>query len=163
MWQKSAENRRRLEASDRQTLRDLQLSKLNDLIKTVVPTNRLYADKLARCKLPLQSLDELSTLPFTTKEELTASGSTPANLTWPLDRYVRFHQTSGTRGRPLPVYDTAEDWQWWTDSWQFVLDAAQITDRDRALLAFSIGPFIGFWSARDALSARGTMVIPGAG
>ena len=27
-------------------------------------------------------------------------------------------------------------------------------------MAFSFGPFIGFWSAYDAVAARGAMVIP---
>ncbi|MFT7640197.1 MAG: phenylacetate-CoA ligase [Pirellulaceae bacterium] len=40
-----------------------------------------------------------------------------ANLTYPLERYVRYHQTSGTRGRPMVVLDTAADWQWWLDTW----------------------------------------------
>jgi phenylacetate-CoA ligase len=44
-----------------------------------------------------------------------------------------------------------------------VLDAAQVTPADRALLAFSFGPFVGFWSAFDALVARGALVIPGGG
>ena len=86
-----------------------------------------------------------------------------ANRTYPIDRYVRCHQTSGTRGRPLVVLDTADDWQWWIDAWQYVLDAADVTPSDRALLAFSFGPFIGFWSAFDALVARGALVIPGGG
>lgn len=63
----------------------------------------------------------------------------------------------------MAVYDTAEDWRWWIDCWQYVLDAAEIESEDRVLLAFSFGPFIGFWSAFDALVARGTMVIPSGG
>ena len=78
----------------------------------------------------------------------------PTNLTFPLGNYVRFHQTSGTRGRPLPVYDTAADWDWWIECWQYVHDAAGVTADDRAMLAFSFGPFIGFWSAFDSLTAR---------
>ena len=85
------------------------------------------------------------------------------NRTFSVERYVRFHQTSGTHGRPLIVLDTADDWRWWMDAWQFVLDSASITANDRAFLAFSFGPFIGFWSAFDALVARGALVIPGGG
>jgi phenylacetate-CoA ligase len=61
------------------------------------------------------------------------------------------------------VLDTAEDWRWWVDAWQFVLDAAQLKSSDRVLLAFSFGPFIGFWSAFDAILARGALAIPGGG
>ena len=61
------------------------------------------------------------------------------------------------------MLDTPDDWQWWIDGWQFVLDAAEMTPSDRALLAFSFGPFIGFWSAFDAIVARGALAIPGGG
>lgn len=63
----------------------------------------------------------------------------------------------------MVVLDTDEDWQWWIDSWQFVLDAAELTEQDRVFMAFSFGPFIGFWSANDAVAARGSLVIPGGG
>src|SRR5690606_19420765 len=90
-------------------------------------------------------------------------GEMAANLTYPLDDYIRFHQTSGTRGRPLIVLDTADDWQWWVNCWQHTLDVAQVTSDDRAMMAFSFGPFIGFWSAHDAVVARGCLVAPGGG
>ena len=95
-------------------LRAHQLARLNALLAEVLPKNRFYAQKLAGLAAPLQSLDELGAIPFTTKEELAApagaAGSSAAstefgaaNLTYPLDRYVRFHQTSGTSGAPLAV------------------------------------------------------------
>ncbi len=136
------------------------------MLAHAVPHNRFYAEKLAQADLPLASLADLSRLPFTFKDELVTApyaGEFAANLTWPLERYVRYHHTSGTRGRPMPVLDTPEDWQWWIDCWQFVLDAAEVGAEDRVFLAFSFGPFIGFWSAHDAAVARGTMVVPGGG
>ena len=41
-----------------------------------------------------------------------------------------------------------------------MLDSADLTSDDRVLMAFSFGPFIGFWSAFDAVAERGAMVIP---
>ncbi len=146
--------------------RRIQLERLNQLLAKVLPHNALYAAKLTGMPTQLDRLDQLAELPFTNKDELLPSGEpplAPANLTYPLEDYVRFHQTSGTRGRPLPVYDTAADWQWWIDCWHFVLDVAGITACDRAMLAFSFGPFIGFWTAFDALMARGALVAPGGG
>src|SRR5439155_1686685 len=103
----------------------------------------------------------LGDLPFTTKAELSedAAAHPPfgSNLTYPLDRYVRIHQTSGTTGRPLRVLDTAESWQWWRDCWEPIYRAAGVTGRDRIFFAFSFGPFIGFWSAfagAEPLGAR---------
>ena len=119
---------------------------------------------LAQAELSLRSLADLERLPFTTKNDLVAAdGELAANRTWPTERYVRFHQTSGTRGRPLAVLDTADDWTWWIDCWQYVLDAAEVTSGDCVMMAFSFGPFVGFWSAYDAAAARGCLVVPGGG
>ena len=166
--------RRELEALPAKQLAAHQLSRLNCLLKAVLPQNRFYADKLAHLSTadlqdpdgPLRSHDQLADLPFTFKEELiseTDAHHLAANLTFPVEHYTRFHQTSGTRGRPLAVLDTAADWSWWVDCWQFVLDVADLEPRDTVFLAFSFGPFIGFWSAFDAATARGCMVVPGGG
>ena len=162
----SFEDRRRITQLDRSALGALQLEKLNRLLADILPHNAFYQRKLAGCPTRLESLDQLASLPLTTKEELQPPpGDEPfaANRTFPIEQYVRYHQTSGTRGRPLVVVDTADDWRWWIEAWQYVLDAAQVTPSDRVLLAFSFGPFIGFWSAFDALTARGALVIPGGG
>ena len=158
--------RRRLEQLTPQQLASHQIERLNHLLSTILPQNQFYNEKLGSLKLPLESLEQLSSLPFTYKEELGRSSHetrAAANLTYPYERYVRFHRTSGTRGRPLVVLDTTEDWQWWINTWQYVLDTADLGADDRAMLAFSFGPFIGFWSAFDDAIARGCLVIPGGG
>jgi phenylacetate-CoA ligase len=167
MQRVSYEQRRRLERLEPDRLAAHQLARLNRLLQTILPQNRFYADKLSGVSLPLESLDQLGSCPYTFKDELQQENDREpdyaANLTYPLEQYVRFHRTSGTRGRPLAVLDTLEDWAWWVDTWQFVLDAAQLNETDRALMAFSFGPFIGVWSAFDAVAARGAMVIPTGG
>jgi phenylacetate-CoA ligase len=166
MTTSSAQQRCEMQSLDRAALAEHQLAQLNNLLAAILPDNKFYAEKLAHCPDQLESLDQLSVLPMTSKEELagpTGPLSLPKNLTWPVESYTHYHQTSGTRGRPLSVLDTAEDWQWWIDSWQYVLDAAQISAEDRVMMAFSFGPFIGFWSAHDAVIARGALTIPGGG
>lgn len=159
------EQRRELESLNPETLARYQLDKLNSLLSKVLFRNHFYREKLPDLQLPLESMDQLADLPFTFKDELANSpheGFT-ANLTYPIERYARFHRTSGTRGRPMVVLDTPEDWQWWVDTWQFVLDAAEMEAGHRVLAAFSYGPFIGFWAGHDAAVARGALVIPGGG
>jgi phenylacetate-CoA ligase len=162
----TSHERRRIQQLDRSALQQLQLDKLNRLLAEILASNEFYQRKFADCPTKLDSLDQLASLPQTTKEELQpgeGEGPFAANLTFPIERYVRCHQTSGTRGRPLVVLDTADDWLWWIDAWQYVLDTAQIAPADRVMLAFSFGPFIGFWSAFDALVAQGALVVPGGG
>lgn len=160
--------------SSRQGVNALKLARLNALLGEILPANSFYAAKLARvaATIPLGTLEALADWPFTFKEELVeassqaSSGAAPArpgNLTWPTERYVRFHQTSGTHGRPLPVFDTAADWQWWMACWRTILDRAGVAAGDRVLVASSFGPYVGFWSAFDAMVDRGAMAIPTGG
>ena len=135
------------------------------MLRHVLPQNQFYAKKLSGLTIPIEQISDFTKIPFTTKEELVgdAPDGWAVHRTFAPEKYTRFHQTSGTQGQPLILLDTPEDWQWWTDAWQYVLDAAQITSSDRCLLAFSFGPFIGFWSAFDALTDRGCLAIPGGG
>jgi len=164
--QSARAERDRLARLSTEDLRRHQLLRLNRQLHSILPANRFYCEKLGTQSLQLDSLDELAELPYTFKSDLAPDGrrkSLPRNLTWPTDDYVRYHRTSGTLGRPMIVYDTNEDWQWWISTWQYVLDAAEIEPKDRCILAFSFGPFVGFWSAFDAIAARGGMVIPTGG
>ncbi len=117
-----------------------------------------------RAKLP-KAARELSDLPFTTKAELSddqaAHPPFGSNLTYPVERYVRLHQTSGTTGRPLRFLDTAESWDWWRECWQRVYRAAGVTARDRIFFAFSFGPFVGFWSAFAGAERLGALCLTG--
>ena len=155
-----------LQSATRSEIEQHQLQRLNHLLAEILPANDFYHNKFDADDLQLNDLSELADLPCTTKHELISNNSesnSAVNLSYATEQYIRFHRTSGTTGSPLVILDTAADWQWWIDTWQYVLDAAGITEQDRAFLAFSFGPFIGFWSAHDAIVARGAMSIPGGG
>ncbi len=154
------QRRREIEQFGSAQLKAYQLERLNELLSTIMSSNQFYQTKLGNLKLPLESLDALSDQPLTTKDELLTNSGFSANLSFPPDQYSRFHRTSGTKGRPMIVLDTNEDWQWWLEGWQYVLDAAEFDSDDRVVMAFSFGPFIGFWSAFDAAVERGAMVAP---
>ena len=145
-----------------------QLAQFNAQLARILPDNRFYHDKLGDARSGLTHLDQLSQLPLTTKQELVASaaadpGGISTHHTYPARSYSRMHRTSGTSGHPLLVLDTAADWLWWSSTWQHVLQAAEVTTESRVFLAFSFGPFIGFWSAHQACVDRGASVIPGGG
>jgi phenylacetate-CoA ligase len=102
--------------------------------------------------------------PFTTKRELIrdqlAHPPYGSNLTFPLERYTRCHQTSGSTGAPLRWLDTPESWQHLLDNWRQILGAAGVTPADRCLFAFSFGPFIGFWSGLESALQLGCFCFP---
>ena len=153
---------------DEEQIRDWQLKQLNDQLAAILPSNKFYQHKFGNEALRLSSLDELSSLPTTGKQELVASAAEAdegisLHHSYPSGAYSRLHRTSGTTGKPLPILDTELDWRCWSSTWQHVLEAAEIGVEDRVFLAFSFGPFIGFWSAHQACVDRGAMVIPGGG
>lgn len=111
--------------------------------------------------------DDFERLPLTTKAELVADQEAHppfgTGLTLPLERYVRLHQTSGSSGgRPLRWLDTEESWSWWRRTWALhVYGAAGVTAADRVFLAFSFGPFVGFWSAFGGAEELGALALSG--
>jgi phenylacetate-CoA ligase len=149
----------------REQLDAVKLDRLRTLLATILPHNRFYAAKLAHLEPVVESLESLADWPHTTKDELVAAaaGGVPGNLTWSTDRYVRYHQTSGTHGRPLPVFDTAEDWAWWMECWRAILGRGGVGPGDRVLVASSFGPYAGFWSCFDGAVAQRALAIPTGG
>jgi phenylacetate-CoA ligase len=83
-------------------------------------------------------------------------------LTYPIERYVRLHQTSGTTGRPMRWLDTPESWDWIMRLWAHDLRGAGVTAAERFFFPFSFGPFLGFWGAFDAAQALRHLACPGA-
>jgi phenylacetate-CoA ligase len=150
-------------ASTLDQIRAEQLARLRQGLPQVLAANRFYGARLHE----VRGWDDFERLPFTTKAELVADQAADppfgTNLSLPLDRYVRLHQTSGSSGgRPLRWLDTAESWDWWRRVWaEHVFAGAGVGPGDRVFLAFSFGPFIGFWSAFGGAERLGALVIPG--
>ena len=94
------------------------LPRLRRLLAEVLESNPFYGPRLraagVRSPGDLSSMADYRRLPFTTKEELSLDQARHppygTNLTWPRERYVRLHQTSGTTGRRLRWLDTQADW-----------------------------------------------------
>jgi phenylacetate-CoA ligase len=139
------------------------------MLTAILPTNPFYLGKFANLDpSSIRSADDLQALPFTTKAELAAdqAGHPPygRNLTYRLEQYTRFHQTSGTSsGRPLRWLDTQESWDWVTRCWTTNFRLLGLQPGDRLFFPFSFGPFLGFWSAFDAATRAGFLSIPGGG
>ncbi len=140
-----------------------QLGRLRAGLEDVLRSNPFWRERLH----DVRGWDDFDRLPLTTKAELVrdqeAHPPFGTNLTYPLERYVRLHQTSGSSGtQPLRWLDDRDSWEWWCRIWaEQVYAAAGVTASDRVFLAFSFGPFIGFWSAFGGAERLGAMVIPG--
>jgi phenylacetate-CoA ligase len=156
--------------TSRAAIAESQLEQLRSLVADLFPANRFYTKKLNSVGITfdIACLEDFSKrFPFTTKGEIVAdqNASPPfgTNLTFPLDHYTRFHQTSGTAGAPIRWLDTPESWDWMVENWMQILKAARARPADRVYFAFSFGPFIGFWLAFEAAARLGCLCIPGGG
>ncbi|HEU4341757.1 MAG TPA: AMP-binding protein [Candidatus Binatia bacterium] len=151
---------------NRAAVEQRQMEKFCRMLQAVLSTNEFYRRKLGSVS-DLSSLDDLSKLPFTTKNDLVQDQLQHPpygrDLTFPLERYIRIHQTSGTTGTPLYWLDTDESWEWWAECWKVVFEAAGVHSSDRIYFAFSFGPFIGFWAGWEGARKIGALAISGGG
>ncbi len=143
-----------------------QLDRVQEMLPAVLASNPFWQERLNGTATP-RDAEGFRRLPLIANQDLSVDmrehppfGS---NLTYPIESYTKYHQTSGTIGTPLLVLDTARSWEWWCDCWDAVLDSCGVRSGDRAFFAFSFAPFIGFWSAYDAIARRNLLSVPGGG
>ncbi len=153
---------------DRNQIESHQLSALDELVEHLSHRNPFYQGRLAAAGLSagVDSLESFRTrMPFTQKEQLVADQKDQppygTNLSLPVDQYTRLHQTSGTTGAPMHWLDSHAGWDWLTQAWATVMEAAGVTSEDRVFVAFSFGPFLGLWLAFEAAQELGAMALSG--
>jgi phenylacetate-CoA ligase len=160
----------RVETANKDELAILQFEKLETLLEKVYKSNPFYQNKFDQHGITLseiQSIDDLHKLPFTTKKELEENQEKypifGTNLTEPLENYVRYHQTSGTTGKPLKFLDTKESWEWRGKCACYILKAAGVKKGDRILFPFNFGPYTAFWIMYEGAYQLGNLIIPTGG
>ena len=82
-------------------------------------------------------------------------------LAVPLKDVTCFRQTSGTTGTPVYQADTWQDWEWWAESWAYILYAQGYRDTDRMFIPFGYNIFVAFWACHYAAEKLGCEVVPG--
>jgi len=159
------------ETAPRETLRDWQWQRLTAGLGEVWGANAFWRERLraagVRDPRDVASWADFARLPRLAKAELAADQAARppfgTNLTYPLDRYVRVFQTSGTTGPPIRWLETEASWTWWARCWAYVFRGAGLGPRDRLFFPFSFGLFVGFWAGLEGARVLGAMAIPGGG
>jgi phenylacetate-CoA ligase len=151
----------------REQIEARQLEKLRALLAELDGRNPFWTAKFAAAGFDtsgVRSLEDFRRLPLTTKQELVddqnAHPPYGTNLTYPLTRYSRLHQTSGTTGKPMRWLDTPESWDWLTGCWAQIYRIVGLRADDVLAFPFSFGPFIGFWAAFDGAVRLGNLCLP---
>lgn len=151
----------------RHSIRERQWTKLHALLETVLNSNPFHRKRLLNAH-PRSLEDYVKICPLMSKRMLVqdreAHPPYGSNHTYPLENYTRFCQTSGTTGPPLTWLDSHDDWAGMLSLWERIFqEFGVIPGEDRLFFPFSFGPFLGFWTAFEAASHVGCLVIPGGG
>jgi phenylacetate-CoA ligase len=154
-----------IETLPRVGLESIQLRRLKHLVARVYKTVEPYRRKMDAAGVKpddIQSLADLSKLPFTAKNDLR--DNYPFGLfTVPLDEVVRVHASSGTTGKPTVVGYTAKDIDTWANLMARALCCAGVTKGDMIHNAYGYGLFTGGLGAHYGIEKLGATAIPVSG
>ncbi len=150
------------ECMNRDDLEQLQLERLESTLSRVqmnVPFYRNKFDELGIDTDNIRSLADLSSLPFTTKNDLRENY--PYGLfAVPLREVVRVHASSGTTGLSTVVGYTQNDIKTWSNLVARILTAGGLTKDDVIQIAFGYGLFTGGFGLHYGAERIGASVIP---
>ena len=151
-----------VEASDRSELRDLQSDQLQKTVQHAyenVPYYRDQFDEMGVTPEDIQTVDDISELPFTTKEDFR--DEYPDGLFAVDDEDVlRIHASSGTTGKPKIVSYTDNDLDIWSEVVARSLAASGAEAGDTVQNAYGYGLFTGGLGLHYGTEELGATVIP---
>ncbi len=152
------------ECLEREDLEHLQLERLKTTLERVVKVP-CYQKKFKLAGIEpddIHSLDDLSKLPFTTKEDLRLNY--PYGMfAVPMRDVVRIHSSLGTTGKPTVVGYSRKDLNDWSGLVARFMTAAGVVPDDIVHIAFGYGLFTGAFGLHYGSELIGSAVIPMSG
>ena len=150
------------ETASREEIRAVQSERLINTVKRVyenVPLYRQRFDEMGIKPEDIKSVDDLSKLPFTYKQDLR--DTYPYGLfACPMSEVVRIHASSGTTGKQTVVGYTKNDLDMWATCVARALAAAGTTKEDLVHVSYGYGLFTGGLGAHDGATMLGAAVLP---
>ena len=150
------------ECMSRDEIHNLQSARLKKMVDRVYHSVEFYRRKMQQMGLEpgdINSIDDLSKLPFTTKNDLRENY--PFGLfAVPQSEVVRIHASSGTTGKATVVGYTRKDIDLWQECVARVLAMAGIGPNDKIQVAYGYGLFTGGLGLHYGAENLGATVIP---
>ncbi|WP_256300128.1 phenylacetate--CoA ligase PaaK [Haloarchaeobius salinus] len=154
-----------IETASRDELTELQNERLQQTVQHVydnVPWYRETFEEAGIAPEDIESVDDISKLPFTTKEDIRDN--------YPDDLFAvdhselrRVHASSGTTGKPKIVAYTEDDLGVWHEVMARSLYAAGVREGDMVQNSYGYGLFTGGLGFHDGVEELGACVIPTGG
>lgn len=152
-----------LETLTRTEIENLQLERLKKTIARCMQSP-FYQKRFAENHLKpddIRSLDDLSKIPFTTKQDLR--DNYPFGLsTVPLSQVVRLHSSSGTTGTPTVILHTQRDLDEWANAVARCLYMVGLRPGDIFQNSSGYGMFTGGLGFQYGAERLGMLTVPAA-
>ena len=143
-------------------MHSIQSERLVKLVDYVYSNVKFYRKKMQAVGITpgdVKSIDDLSLLPFTTKDDLR--DNYPFGLfAVPNSEIVRIHASSGTTGKATVVGYTRQDLEIWSECVARCMTMAGISKDDIIQIAYGYGLFTGGLGAHDGAQKIGATVVP---
>ena len=146
----------------REEKRAIQSERLVKLVKYVYDNVEFYRKRMDSVGVKpedIKSIDDITKLPYTTKDDLRD--------TYPFGLFaaqkkdiVRIHASSGTTGKATVVCYTKNEIEYWSECVARCLSMADITNDDIIQVAYGYGLFTGGLGAHYGAEKLGAMVVP---
>lgn len=151
------------ETLSRAEIEALQLERLHQTLRQCMnsPLYRRRFEEKGISPQDIRTLDDLSLIPFTTKQDLR--DNYPFGLsTVGLDKVVRLHSSSGTTGRPTVILHTQRDLEQWADAVARCLYMVGLRPGDIFQNTSGYGMFTGGLGFQYGAERLGLLTVPAA-
>ncbi len=158
-----------LETLDPEALKSIQLRKFQNIVAWAYERSPYYREVYEAAGLDprdIKTWKDVSKVPKMDKARLKEGQEGEPFpygrlLCQPLEEVAEFRQTSGTTGKPVYQADSWADWEWWSESWCYILWSQGYRATDRVFIPFGYNVFVAFWAAHYAVEKLGCEVVPG--
>lgn len=150
------------ECMPREEMRALQGKRLHKMVSYVYHNVPFYRNKMQEMDLSpmdILSIDDISKLPFTTKQDLRDNYPFGMQAA-PQSEIIRIHASTGTTGNPTIVGYTRKDIEIWSECMSRCLTAYGISRGDIMSVAYGYGLFTGGLGAHYGIENLGATAVP---
>lgn len=151
-----------IECSDSDKLKEIQSESIVKLAKHVYDNVKFYREKFDELKVKpsdIKSIDDISRLPFTDKNDLR--NNYPFNMfAVPREQVLEIHASSGTTGNPTVVGYTANDIKLWSTVMARSIACAGGKPGDIIQNAYGYGLFTGGLGVHYGALELGCSIVP---
>ena len=153
---------KKMETIPRKKIDEIQLKRLKKTVKNTYENVSFYNKKFKELGITpddIKTLDDITKLPFTTKDDLRENMPF-GMMNVSLDDCIELHASSGTTGIPVTACYTPHDIDVWAEVMARCLSMSGLTKKDVFQNPIPYGTFTGAFGFHYGAQKVGSLVIP---